>query len=174
MKSHVAIVAGMVRCIASALTGPVTKQLLRGAPHFQKPNMKRTITLLIALLPLIGGAAEPLFETSVVFPVAPGNKPNYRIPSILQAPDGDLLIFAEKRNDGIGDIGNHDIVLKRSRDKGRTWSDMEPVLMVTSQSAATAAVLGIDDGVSVQNVDQPKLRERLLAAKQVLEWKPSK
>src|SRR5262249_42129780 len=55
-------------------------------------------------------AAEPLFETTRIFAVSPNNKPNYRIPAILQAPNGDLLIFAEKRNDGPGDIGNHDIV----------------------------------------------------------------
>jgi hypothetical protein len=47
---------------------------------------------------------------------------------------------------------------------------MEPVFMVTSQSAATAAALAIDDGVPVQQVDQAKLRARLLADKQVIEW----
>ncbi|MBI5821990.1 MAG: exo-alpha-sialidase [Verrucomicrobia bacterium] len=67
-------------------------------------------------------AVEPLFETTCVFPATPNNKPNYRIPAILQAPNGDLLIFAEKRNDGPGDVGNTDIVLKRSSDKGHTWS----------------------------------------------------
>ncbi len=46
---------------------------------------------------------------------------------------------------------------------------MEPVLMVTSQSAATAACLAIDDQVPVQKVNQAKLRERLLADGQVLE-----
>jgi len=72
-------------------------------------------------------AAEPLFESTQVFPAAPQNKPNYRIPAILQAPGGDLLVFAEKRNDGPGDIGNHDIVLKRSRDRGRSWSAEQTV-----------------------------------------------
>ncbi len=67
-------------------------------------------------------AGEPLFETTRVFAMSPDNKPNYRIPSILLAPNGDILIIAEKRNDGSGDVGNHDIVLKRSRDKGKTWS----------------------------------------------------
>jgi hypothetical protein len=47
---------------------------------------------------------------------------------------------------------------------------MEPVLMVTSQSAAVAASLAIDSGVSVQNVDYQKLRERLVEAWQILEW----
>jgi len=42
--------------------------------------------------------------------------------------------------------------------------------MVTSQNAATAACMAIEDGVSAQKVDYAKLRERLLADKQVLEW----
>ena len=47
---------------------------------------------------------------------------------------------------------------------------MEPVFMVLSQSAATAACQAIDDGVAVQQVDYARLRARLLADGQVLEW----
>jgi hypothetical protein len=47
---------------------------------------------------------------------------------------------------------------------------MEPVFMVTSQSAATAACQAIDDGKPVQEVDYAKLKTRLLADKQVLTW----
>jgi hypothetical protein len=46
---------------------------------------------------------------------------------------------------------------------------MEPVFMVLGQSAATAAVMAIDGKVSVQDLDYAKLRQRLLADKQVLE-----
>lgn len=45
---------------------------------------------------------------------------------------------------------------------------MEPVFMVLGQSAATAAVLAIDAGSSVQEVPYAKLRERLDADKQLL------
>lgn len=84
---------------------------------------------LIACIAPTGGAppekqtSQPasLFETTTVFSATPKNKPNYRIPALIRAPSGDLLAFAEKRNDGPGDIGDHDIVIKRSRDKGRTW-----------------------------------------------------
>jgi hypothetical protein len=62
--------------------------------------------LICVLLPVAAFAASPLFETTPIFPVAPGNKPNYRIPAIVQAPNGDVLIIAERRNDGIGDIGD--------------------------------------------------------------------
>lgn len=47
---------------------------------------------------------------------------------------------------------------------------MEPVFMILGQSAATAAALAIDGGTSVQDVPYAKLRERLLADKQILEY----
>lgn len=47
---------------------------------------------------------------------------------------------------------------------------MEPVFMVLGQSAATAAAQAIDGQVAVQQVDYAKLRERLLADRQVLQW----
>ena len=50
---------------------------------------------------------------------------------------------------------------------------MEPVFMVTSQSAATAACLAIDDEVAVQEVDFEKLKTRLLVDGQVLSWPPA-
>ena len=49
---------------------------------------------------------------------------------------------------------------------------MEPVFMILGQSAATAAAQAIDDGCAVQDVDYPKLRERLLADGQVLQPPP--
>ncbi len=46
---------------------------------------------------------------------------------------------------------------------------MEPVFMILGQSAATAAVLAIEQGHAVQDVPYGKLRERLLADGQILE-----
>jgi hypothetical protein len=50
---------------------------------------------------------------------------------------------------------------------------MEPVFMITSQSAATAACQAIDDGTPVQQVDYAKLRPQLKKDGQILEWKPA-
>jgi hypothetical protein len=47
---------------------------------------------------------------------------------------------------------------------------MEPVFMVLGQSAATAACQAIDQNTYVQRIEMDKLRQRLLADKQVLEW----
>ena len=49
---------------------------------------------------------------------------------------------------------------------------MEPVFMVTSQSAATAAVLSIDASQAVQDVDYAALQSQLLQDKQALIWPP--
>lgn len=48
---------------------------------------------------------------------------------------------------------------------------MEPVFMILGQSAATGAALALDGESSVQTVDYAKLRMRLVADKQILEWK---
>ena len=47
---------------------------------------------------------------------------------------------------------------------------MEPVFMILGQSAATAAVMAIDAKQAVQDVPYAKLRERLLADGQILEY----
>jgi len=47
---------------------------------------------------------------------------------------------------------------------------MEPVFMMTSQSAGTAAAIAIDDNVPVQSVNYQKLATQLFADRQVLSW----
>jgi hypothetical protein len=47
---------------------------------------------------------------------------------------------------------------------------MEPVFMILAQSAATAAALALDAGVPLHQLDYARLRARLLADGQVLEW----
>jgi hypothetical protein len=51
---------------------------------------------------------------------------------------------------------------------------MEPVFMVLGQTAATAACMAVDQNVAVQDVAYANLRDKLLADKQVLEWKGPK
>jgi hypothetical protein len=51
---------------------------------------------------------------------------------------------------------------------------MEPVFMILGQSSATAAAVAIDDNVPVQKINYAKLRQRLLADKQVLAWASSR
>lgn len=104
----------------------------------------RSITLIgLIFCGSLLAAAEPLFETQCLFELTPNNKPNYRIPGIIQAPNGDILVICEKRNDGPGDIGNHDIVMKRSADQGKTWSD-EITILDDDNRVCTDLTLGLD------------------------------
>ena len=50
---------------------------------------------------------------------------------------------------------------------------MEPVFMILGQSAATAAAAALDESVAVQKVNYPRLRARLLADGQRLDWTPA-
>ncbi|CAL1516732.1 sialidase family protein [Chitinophaga sp. MM2321] len=52
----------------------------------------------------------------------------YRIPALICIPNGDLLAFAEARKKECDDFGDIDLVMKRSSDKGKTWS--APVVVV--------------------------------------------
>jgi sialidase-1 len=51
----------------------------------------------------------------------------FRIPSLLRAGNGTLLAFAEARREGAADAGDIDLVVKRSRDGGVTWSALQVV-----------------------------------------------
>ena len=59
----------------------------------------------------------------MVFPLQSG-KNYYRIPTLIQLTNGDLLAFADKRIGGIGDVNAAPIetVYKKSKDNGKTWS----------------------------------------------------
>ena len=70
---------------------------------------------------------SPFLEELTVFERGTGGYDTYRIPAMVVAPNGDLLAFAEGRVDGPDDHGNIDVVMKRSSDKGRTWSELSVV-----------------------------------------------
>jgi sialidase-1 len=53
---------------------------------------------------------------------------SYRIPAIIRLQNGELLAFCEGRVNGFNDFGNVDIVMKRSSDKGRTWSPLQKIV----------------------------------------------
>jgi len=51
----------------------------------------------------------------------------YRIPALLVTPGGDLLAFCEGRKNSRSDSGDIDLLVKRSRDGGTTWSSQQIV-----------------------------------------------
>jgi len=71
------------------------------------------------------GAALPVAAQLVhveVFRSGEDGYHTYRIPAIVRTTKGTLLAFCEGRKHSARDWGDIDILLKRSRDGGRTWS----------------------------------------------------
>jgi sialidase-1 len=86
--------------------------------------IKKIVTVLMMMC--LGAAYAQQKEVPVFISGTDGYK-TFRIPAIIALPDGDLLAFAEGRVNGMDDFGDIDMVMKRSKDKGKTWSPMQIV-----------------------------------------------
>jgi sialidase-1 len=51
----------------------------------------------------------------------------FRIPSVAVTPAGTVLAFCEGRRNGRSDSGDIDLVLRRSEDQGKSWSELRVV-----------------------------------------------
>jgi sialidase-1 len=80
---------------------------------------------LIAALVLSAAAwAVPPVEVGV-FRAGEGGYHTYRIPALLTTPKGTLLAFCEGRKNSTSDSGDIDLLLRRSFDGGKTWSPVQ-------------------------------------------------
>jgi sialidase-1 len=88
------------------------------------------LALFIGVSAIAGGqTVTPLAEPRLidVYLSGEGAYHTYRIPSIVATTKGTLLAFAEARRTGAGDAGDIDLVVKRSRDLGESWSAAQVV-----------------------------------------------
>jgi sialidase-1 len=82
--------------------------------------------LILAAWPSLASAQTATEPRIVdVFVAGDGGYHTFRIPSVIMTAEGTLLAFAEGRTAAAADSGDIDIVLKRSRDGGMTWSALE-------------------------------------------------
>jgi sialidase-1 len=99
--------------------------------------MKKNIAFLFFIL-VFGNANAQQKKVPVFISGTEGHK-SYRIPAIISLPNDDLLAFCEGRVNSSADYGNVDLVLKRSTDKGKTWSTLQKVVDVGDLQAGNPA-----------------------------------
>lgn len=85
-----------------------------------------TLTIVLSLMNWSCSNPNASLETHL-FRNGEGGYQCYRIPALIQTPQGVLFAFAEGRKTNCEDFGNVDILLKKSVDGGRHWSQMEVV-----------------------------------------------
>ena len=88
---------------------------------------------------LLLGLATSGWTQTPVFQSGTGGYASFRIPAIIKGPNGHLLAFCEGRVKHAGDFGNIDIVMKESRDQGKTWSTLQTLIDVDSLQAGNPA-----------------------------------
>ena len=90
--------------------------------------------IIILLLIVSAGAASSQTKVPVFVSGNEGHQ-SYRIPAIIGLKSGELLAFAEGRVHDAGDFGDINLVMKRSADKGKTWS---PVVTIVDNDSLQA------------------------------------
>ena len=90
----------------------------------------RLLSLCVSIPILVAGVAlhaEPVLETSEVFPTGMNGVARYRIPGIVVTSNGTVLAYCEARRNNSSDWGEIEIHLRRSTDGGKTWQDAQKI-----------------------------------------------
>ena len=87
---------------------------------------------------LAAAANDDLWQTDV-FVAGQGGYHTYRIPALVRTTKDTLLAFSEGRKNNRRNHGDLDLVLRRSRDGGRTWSRQQ---LVYEEGGAAEVTIG--------------------------------
>lgn len=83
-----------------------------------------------------------LLENKRLFSGGDFGSQNWRIPAITTAADGSLIVAADARINGPGDLpGNIDIAVRRSTDRGETWSNAQTIADFGTSGASDPALV---------------------------------
>jgi sialidase-1 len=110
--------------------------------------MKKNFYILFLLVSscIVLQAQQVQSTKAIVFESGTEGHKSYRIPAIINLPNNKLLAFCEGRVNGAGDFGDINIVMKRSSDKGKTWSSLQTIVDADSlQAGNPAPVVDLSD-----------------------------
>jgi sialidase-1 len=80
----------------------------------------------IALCRILAGAEGNFGKQEVLFSSGEASYFCFRIPALVTAGRGSVVAFAEARKTDCSDSDAIDLVMKRTDDGGKTWSDLRP------------------------------------------------
>jgi len=103
---------------------------------------RRREALLLVAAPLLGARRSPRFEQIDLFRQGDGGVHTYRIPALAETRKGTLLAVVDARQDNSRDLpGRISLVMRRSRDRGRTWSPVRTLRAVKEGGVGDASLL---------------------------------
>jgi sialidase-1 len=101
---------------------------------------KELYTIILSLLLLLFSSnLQARQEPIPVFVSGTNGYNSFRIPAIIILPNNELLAFCEGRVKSDNDFGDINIVMKRSADKGKTWSTLQTIVDNDSLQAGNPA-----------------------------------
>ena len=86
--------------------------------------MKKIALLSAVLVAILSLTAQAQRYEQILFKKGDYGYHTFRIPALVQTKSGAILAFAEARRNSGSDTGDIDLVMKRSTDGGKTWSEM--------------------------------------------------
>jgi sialidase-1 len=102
--------------------------------------------ILSLLLLLLTSNLEARQQPIPVFVSGSNGYASFRIPAMIMLPNNELLAFCEGRVKSNNDFGDINIVMKRSADKGKTWSILQTIVDNDSlQAGNPAPVVDLED-----------------------------
>ena len=99
--------------------------IFSGSEDKSMQMIKRFLCLpCLALLLCFNGICQPKKQLNYLFESGTEGYECFRIPAMVTSVQGTVLAFAEGRKKGCSDTGDIDLVMKYSKDHGKSWSKL--------------------------------------------------